>query len=255
MRCRCCIVLSVVAVAIAAVAKPTETDRLRESIAATAGGLLEKPNSSSGLIAFIDTQSEMNGTNIPAAVEVIRGSTAKYPMRALRMEPDTPDALKARSGADVAVIVVADDRTPALLSAPENRWAVVNVRKLAAGLGTDAARAKFYDSRCRKEIIRAFASVVGGLGSSFPGNIMSVGRIEDLDLCEEFIPFDKVSAIKQYLRDCGVIPARYATYRVACREGWAPPPTNDVQKAIWDKVHQLPTEPIKIKPETKKVSE
>ncbi|MBQ3344079.1 MAG: hypothetical protein IJG84_19425 [Kiritimatiellae bacterium] len=255
MRFRHGIVLSAVAVAIAAGAEPTDADRLRESIAAKSGGLLEKPGSSSGLVAFIDTQGEMNGTNVSAAVEVIRGATAKYPIKTLRMEPDAPDALKAKSGADVAVIIVADDRTPALLSAPENRWAVVNVRKLAAGLATDAARAKFYDSRCRKEIIRGFASVAGGLGSSFPGNIMSVVRMEDLDLCEEFIPFDKISEIKRHLRECGVTPARYATYRVACREGWAPAPTNDVQKAIWDKVHALPTEPMKILPETKKVSD
>ena len=34
-----------------------------------------------------------------------------------------------------------------------------------------------------------------------------------------------------------------------------PAPTNDVQKAIWDEIHAMPTEPIKIKPETKKVSD
>ena len=47
-------------------------------------------------------------------------------------------------------------------------------------------------------------------------------------------------------------PYRLTTYRKACEEGWANPPTNDVQKAIWDKVHALPTEPLKIKPEEKK---
>ena len=45
---------------------------------------------------------------------------------------------------------------------------------------------------------------------------------------------------------------RRTVYRKACEEGWAPQPTNDVQKAIWDKVHAMPTEPLKIKPETKK---
>ena len=30
---------------------------------------------------------------------------------------------------------------------------------------------------------------------------------------------------------------------------------NEYQKAIWDKVHAMPTAPIKIKPETKKVKE
>ena len=57
---------------------------------------------------------------------------------------------------------------------------------------------------------------------------------------------------QRYLLSLGVKPYRLTTYRKACEEGWANPPTNDVQKAIWDKVHAMPTEPIKIKPETKK---
>ena len=32
-------------------------------------------------------------------------------------------------------------------------------------------------------------------------------------------------------------PVRRATYRRAVEEGWAPPPTNDYQKAIWDAAH------------------
>ena len=92
----------------------------------------------------------------------------------------------------------------------------------------------------------------GGMGSSFPGNIMNIAKVEDLDLCDEFVPFDKVGVVKQHLKNAGVTPVRYATYRIVCREGWAPAPTNDVQKAIWDKVHAMPTEPIKIKPEEKK---
>lgn len=51
----------------------------------------------------------------------------------------------------------------------------------------------------------------------------------------------------------GLTPPRRVPYHRACEEGWAPPPTNDIQKAIWEKVHALPTEPIRIKPETKKV--
>ena len=49
-----------------------------------------------------------------------------------------------------------------------------------------------------------------------------------------------------------VLQQEVSTYKKACEEGWAPNPTNEFQKAIWDKVHELPTEPIKIKPEEKK---
>ena len=30
------------------------------------------------------------------------------------------------------------------------------------------------------------------------------------------------------------------------QQGWAPAPTNEVQQAIWDKVHQIPDKPITI---------
>ena len=53
----------------------------------------------------------------------------------------------------------------------------------------------------------------------------------------------------------GITPWYQTTYHKAVEEGWAPAPTNEYQKAIWDKVHAMPTAPIKIKPETKKVRE
>ena len=31
-----------------------------------------------------------------------------------------------------------------------------------------------------------------------------------------------------------IAPIRRTTYKVACEEGWAPPPTNEFQRAIWD---------------------
>ena len=43
-----------------------------------------------------------------------------------------------------------------------------------------------------------------------------------------------------------------ATYLRACHLGWAPPPTNDVQRAIWEKIkaekERGPTKPITIPP-------
>lgn len=45
---------------------------------------------------------------------------------------------------------------------------------------------------------------------------------------------------------------RMVPYELACEQGWAPAPTNDVQKAIWDKVHAAPKNPIKIEFDSKK---
>ena len=50
----------------------------------------------------------------------------------------------------------------------------------------------------------------------------------------------------------GVRSVRLASYRQACREGWAPAPTNDVQRAIFEQVkadkERGPTNPITIPP-------
>ena len=238
--------------AVAAFGEAAAEAASHESFAAKAGGLVGKPNSSKGKIVFVNTQGEMGEANIAGAISSLGEIIAKYAVSSEKDTPDKPLALKAKHKADIAVIIVAEDDSPALLAAPEECWAVVNVRALKKNLKSDAAVEKFFDSRCRKEIMRGFVCAAGGMGSSFPGNIMNVAKVEDLDLCDEFVPFDKVGVVKQHLKDTGVTPVRYATYRIACREGWAPAPTNDVQKAIWDKVHAMPTEPLKIKPEEKK---
>ena len=47
-------------------------------------------------------------------------------------------------------------------------------------------------------------------------------------------------------------PCIRATHRRACHLGWVPPPTNDVQRAIWEKIkadkERGPTNPITIPP-------
>ena len=43
-----------------------------------------------------------------------------------------------------------------------------------------------------------------------------------------------------------------STYKKACQEGWVSAPTNDIQKAIWDKVHAAPKNPMKIEFDSKK---
>lgn len=70
------------------------------------------------------------------------------------------------------------------------------------------------------------------------------------------MPFDKFAAFAKHLSDFGVKPRKMATYKRACQEGWAPAPTNDIQKAIWEKAkadkERGPVNPIKIPPPNKK---
>ena len=80
-----------------------------------------------------------------------------------------------------------------------------------------------------------------------------VGKPSDLDKLVEEVPVDISMRTIEYLSKMGVTPIQYTTYYRAVQQGWAAAPTNDIQKAIWDKVHAMPTAPLKIKPETKKV--
>ena len=80
-------------------------------------------------------------------------------------------------------------------------------------------------------------------------------EIEDVFAGETFTMI-AVNDVKRLLPHTGFEPAVIATYETACREGWAPVPTNDVQRAIWaktlDEKERGPTNPIRIEPPNKK---
>ena len=157
------------------------------------------------------------------------------------------------SGAAGVVAVVDSPDAPALLVAPEEGWAAVNVAKLAE----DTPLSPVFTARFRKEIWRAAAWAVGGGNSSFqPCLLKGVTTMRDLDMISLLQPGPEPSnkMIDEAHRR-GVQSARFASYRQACREGWAPAPTNDVQKAIWEQVQadkeRGPSNPITIKPPAK----
>ena len=86
------------------------------------------------------------------------------------------------------------------------------------------------------------------------GNIYSLA---DLDSNPSLMPnpevYDKVQSTCQRL---GIDMLRKVSYKKACIEGWAPAPTNDIQKAIWEQVkadkERGPTNPLKIPPPPKR---
>lgn len=221
---------------------PERAAQIRKNLAS----FVVKPGSQKGKIAFIDTQSEIDPDVFAA---LARAQTRKTGFNVVyeKAAAGTPEALKAASKADIAVVVVADDTTPTLLAAVEDGWAVVNVRRLSEGLKTKEAKDKFLFPRCQKEVLRAYAVVAGGIASQYPDNLMDILKVSDLDLCNTFIPNDAEKAMRKYLEARGVTPFLKASYSQACQMGWAPSPTNDEQKAIWDRVHALPTKPIQIK--------
>ena len=80
-----------------------------------------------------------------------------------------------------------------------------------------------------------------------------VTEAKDLDLfAGARPPIDVLNRVLRAMPKYGLERWEQYTYREACEQGWAPAPTNEYQKAIWEKVkaekERGPTNPITIKP-------
>lgn len=81
--------------------------------------------------------------------------------------------------------------------------------------------------------------------------------LDDLDaLKNDMISPEGLSGMNLCFKKLGITPYRRVSYRDACREGWAPAPTNEFEKVIWEKVKaensKEPTKGLKIKYDPKK---
>ena len=81
------------------------------------------------------------------------------------------------------------------------------------------------------------AFVLGGYASEHPCALKTVNSLEDLDkncLSMTCPPVNFKSA--DSARKFGVAPYGPVPYGIAVKRGLAPTPTNDIQKAVWDRV-------------------
>ncbi len=214
----------------------TMSPEIRAKMMARTGGMIQSKAEGPSVL-FLNAQSRVDAA---ALAEPVAQINTMLRLPALRKDAPTDApltaALEALKDPAVASVVVIGDSAgyPALLVAPENRWALVNVAALGA---PDTAPDTLAD-RTRKEVWRAFGYLMGAAHSNFEHCLMKpVLAPADLDalngrgLSPE--PFNKILGHADKL---GIKPVRMTTYRKAVEEGWAPAPTNDVQKAVWDEV-------------------
>ena len=223
----------------------------RDDFLRATGGRLLVPNSGKGVFVIVNAQSKVDIKDIQDLASIINNATM-IETRVVQSSDEMSKATLKTLNAQMGLSVVDMPDKPGLLIAPEEGWAIVNVAPLSAGKD-----GKFnFTKRVRKEIYRAFGMVAGGCGSSYQGNLLDPIRTpDDLDMYPESdlqMPIDMLQKMAKFCDKFDLKPWRMTTYRRACQEGWASAPTNDYQKVIWDRVHAMPTEPIKIKPEEKK---
>ena len=151
----------------------------------------------------------------------------------------------------VKIEIIESDTLDSLTISPDDFKAQINIKTLSA----DGATKDVVAERLQTQLARTAYFLLGSGMVTYQCLTQPVSSLKELDRLNKVQPGAEAMMHLHAGKRVGVRMINYATYQQACREGWAPAPTNDVQKAIWDKVHAMPTAPMKIKPETKKVRE
>ena len=199
------------------------------------GGYVERPVEGPAVL-FINEQNNLPDSDFRAQVQ---GITSKLRIRNIIQTGSTlsaPSFLATNylSNADIAAVIsvceIAD--TPALTIYPELRAAVINVSPLSAD------KKELLAERVRKELWRAFGFVFGGgYTIAYPkAALRPIGSdVKELDRLEcVSLSIDSLQSINKVMERWGMTPVKKTSYKRACEEGWAPAPTNEIQKAIWE---------------------
>lgn len=150
------------------------------------------------------------------------------------------------SGSQIAMYIVDDSKLPMSLVASEAKWGVMNVSMLST------------EKQFEREFMRVAIAVFGAGISQYKASPMQpVYCPEDLDsLVGATITVDAGLAINANFEKLGFTKPQIASYKKACELGWAPAPTNDIQKTIWDQIksdkERGPAKPLTIPPPAKK---
>ena len=208
------------------------------------GGFLADRRQQTGNVVVINCQEAADDALIDAAL-------AKFTELVhvdFKKETGVFNLPKPTLKGEATLFIVDEDGLPMSLVAPEARWAMMNVAALKAD------KRPFFEARVKKETFRVLSYLLGVAGSKYPQCITGcVTKAEDLDeILDVKMPLEFEQRFERYLPGLGIVPWKKVSYKKAVQEGWAPTPTNEYQQAIWDKVHQIPANPMKIEFDPKK---
>lgn len=224
-------------------AEPKKYATKEEAIAAhraaveKVGGIIQRPIEGPAVL-FVNEQKTVPAERIASyAADVAAHSRFSHRVQ-VREPAEKPSPLTENYLADTnvaAVVAICENgackNTIAIF--PESNYAIINVSALAA----DKPDADKLAERVRKEMVRCFGYLFGaGYSPRFPNSAMDpVYSLRSLDRmpCRGF-GLDSVQAIARIMEDRGMTVIKRTSYQRACEEGWAPAPTNEIQKALWE---------------------
>ena len=203
------------------------------------GGMVADRRNQKGCVVAINAQKIADDETLSSAIDRF----ASEVHIAMKLENGDFDLAAPAIRGEATLFFIDSETLPISLVAPEAKWALVNIRKLKSD------KPPFLKARVGKETFRTLCLLLGAGASKYPSCITQcVTKTEDLDEMPDIkMPLEFMARFETYLQGLGIVQYKVASYRFAVHQGWAPQPTNDIQKAIWDKVHSIPDKPLKIK--------
>ena len=200
------------------------------------GGMVDNYAVQKGDVFFLNAQKRVSAEPL---VKRIASMTDYFRCRFSLKPWDKPITLKNAAetlkecGGNAAVFIVDDPTMPVtILSAPETNWIFLNVSALAA----DKPDEKKLMERTRRELWRTVGFMLGNASVADVCVMKSVKSLKDLDeLGAEAPSSGPLIFISRHLKEIGVEPYQTSSYARALREGWAPMPTNELQKAVYER--------------------
>lgn len=206
------------------------------------GGFVKDERKMKGQVVIVNAQNEVSVDWLKSAAAIF----AKDVQISVKVVQGSFELKNPKLHGQATVFVVNDPGMPMSLNAPESRWSMVNV----APLKTE--KIAFFKARVERSVVRGIVPLLCGSDSQYPLCLMgAVHKPEDLDrFINARLPVDVIDRFRKNFDALGLGAWSMTTYRTAAKQGWAPPPTNDLQKAILQKVRSEkergPANPIEI---------
>ena len=213
---------------------PVPPDKMAEFIAKT-GGMIDPPPGGKSLV-LLDAREKDSSTlsNLLVAAEMqLSISCEERDVKLAAADDPVKTAFGVRrDGAGAVVLFYEREGCPVLTAYPEDAVVLVNLQPL------QDPTYNVYRKRLVKEFWRSVALALGGYGNQMQlmSALQPAFSVKDLDEVRgvSLSPL-QINAIQNAKGKLGIFGKRSVPYSRACREGWAPPPTNDVQRALYNR--------------------
>ena len=221
-------------------------NRREEVMTKKYGGFVKKPGTGEGHILFVNANSKISTKSLDnAAKKISEELRVQYKIHNVdQVSLNQGASILKNQKATAGVFLVSDESLPMLVTVPDQRYAFINTSLIS----------NLSENKIQTCIARALCLICGAGNRASTGHLLSpISDEKDFDKIQlKHIPGDVLLTVQGFLRDSGIKTFQVRTYRQACAEGWAPQPSNEWQKAIWDKVHATPKNPMKIEFDPKK---